>query len=182
MLKNSRVQNQKGFSLIELMIVVAIIGVLAAIAVPNFQRFQAKAKQSEAKSSLAGIYTAEKAFAAEWSSYDSSFTQIGYRPEGTFRYNAGFTANQAAVGYTGPALRLATDFNIAAAVGTPNGAGTVYTTACAAAPALPASTINNGVSPATFTASAIGCVRDAATTDTWQITQTNALNNTASGL
>ena len=53
--------SQKGFTLIELMIVVAIIGILAVIAVPNFQKFQARAKQSEAKTNLKGIYTAKVA-------------------------------------------------------------------------------------------------------------------------
>ena len=57
--------NQKGFTLIELMIVVAIIGILAAIAIPNFMQYQLKAKTAEAKSNLGGIRTAQEAYKAE---------------------------------------------------------------------------------------------------------------------
>src|SRR4051812_21327863 len=60
-----RLKGQKGFTLIELMIVVAIIGILAAIAIPNFLQYQMKSRQSEAKTNLQAIKTSEVSFQAE---------------------------------------------------------------------------------------------------------------------
>ena len=62
-------KSKKGFTLIELMIVVAIIGILAAIAIPNFLRFQLKSKSSEGKVNLAAIRTAEESYLAEFGTY-----------------------------------------------------------------------------------------------------------------
>jgi type IV pilus assembly protein PilA len=62
-------RKQEGFTLIELMIVVAIIGILAAIAIPNFLQYQLKSRQSEAKTNLQAIKTSEVAFQAERGCY-----------------------------------------------------------------------------------------------------------------
>lgn len=62
-------KDNKGFTLIELMIVVAIIGILAAIAIPNFRNYQLKAKSSEAKVNLGAISTSEMAYYAENDEY-----------------------------------------------------------------------------------------------------------------
>ena len=64
-----QLKSQKGFTLIELMIVVAIIGILAAIAIPNFLTYQMKSRQSEAKVNLGAIKTSEIAFQAERGCY-----------------------------------------------------------------------------------------------------------------
>lgn len=83
-------KNMKGFTLIELMIVVAIIGILAAIAIPNFLNYQCKAKQSEAKSNLGNIRTVEEAYYAEHNVYASNLTNAGFTPKGDkkYRYSA----------------------------------------------------------------------------------------------
>lgn len=82
----------KGFSLVELMITVSLIGILAAIGIPNYSKFRIRSFQSEAKSQLATLYTAEKSFYFQYNVYYSSLKAIGFAPMGRARYNIGFGA------------------------------------------------------------------------------------------
>ncbi len=75
-------RSQQGFTLIELMIVVAIIGILAAIAIPNFLRYQAQARQAEARTNLSGIFVSETSYYGEQSRY-GSFQETGFTLAGT---------------------------------------------------------------------------------------------------
>ena len=82
---NLKRQSDSGFSLVELMIVVGIIGVLAAVATPKMQVFMAKAKQAEAKTTLSHIYTLEQAYFAENSTYDTT-ANVGFKQGGKVLY------------------------------------------------------------------------------------------------
>ena len=100
-------KRRRGFTLIEMMIVVAIIALLATIAIPNYMNFQLRAKTSEAKANLGAIRTCQEAYKAEhdvylvcaanpgtvpagtkatWSSTEAGWTDIGFEPKGKVRY------------------------------------------------------------------------------------------------
>lgn len=77
---------QKGFALIELVIVVAILAITAAIAVPNFIEFQSRSTQSEARTNLRAIYTGQMAFFQERKRFSQWTGEIGFDPDGNNRY------------------------------------------------------------------------------------------------
>ena len=117
-------RSRHGFTLLELMIVVAIIGILAAIAIPNLQRLKRRAMSAEAGSNLAAIHKAEEIWFSEYGDYvpaasspasiggarrqpfvdvGGGFTKLGWSPEGDvfFRYavatsGASYTADASA--------------------------------------------------------------------------------------
>jgi type IV pilus assembly protein PilA len=65
MLNFFRKKSQKGFTLIELMIVIAIIGILAAIAIPQFTSYRTKGYNTQAKGELKSYYTACQAYLSD---------------------------------------------------------------------------------------------------------------------
>ena len=107
------VKRSRGFTLIELMIVVAIIGVLAAVAIPSFLNYQLTSKRSEAYANLAALAKAQQAYYAEFNNFvwalpqpsstegfpvatkrdktsidlDPGFKTIGWTPDGNVFYD-----------------------------------------------------------------------------------------------
>lgn len=103
---------KRGFTLIELMIVVAIIAFLAVVSVPSFMKFLAKAKRAEAYMNLSSIYAAQKAYFAEHGKYSDVLSGqggIGWKPEGykgggkneKYYYTYGFAGSEGVNHFTG---------------------------------------------------------------------------------
>jgi type IV pilus assembly protein PilA len=149
----SRLRSKKGFTLIELMIVVAIIGILAAIAIPNFLRFQAKSKQSEAKTNLGGIFTAETSYFAEHNLF-ADLNVISWAPVGNAKYRYHIQADSSDLGNTG---------GVAAGGYVMGGAG--------------GPGIDNTAGVFGFTAAAKGNIDTDATFDYWWIDNNRSLTN-----
>lgn len=165
------IDNKKGFTLIELMIVVAIIGILAAIAIPNFMRFQAKSKQAEAKTNLAGIGTTAETYVAENNTYvpagatnTARWNALGWAPTGTTRY---------AYYYAG-ADSAGTVTSLGAYAGTPS---------AVVAPCVPADNTSQPAAPtaSTFAAGAVGQIDTDATCDSWKYDNTRTLTQPVFG-
>ena len=98
-MKMKLLKSEQGFSLVELMVVVAIIGILATIGIPQYQKFMAKARQAEAKTHLNAIFQGEASHFTEYNTYSGNLQAIGAGAVGQdLRYNAGFRNGVACVG------------------------------------------------------------------------------------
>ncbi|HEX6750522.1 MAG TPA: prepilin-type N-terminal cleavage/methylation domain-containing protein [Longimicrobium sp.] len=97
-------RNSKGFTLIELMIVVVIIGILAALAIPRFTQASARAKEKEADGILKQIYTLENAYYANngtWATTDANLQTVGWDTNTTLGLK-----NYAAPSISGPPITM----------------------------------------------------------------------------
>ena len=83
-------KQKKGFSIVEILVALGIVGTVTAISVPNYTKMQRASKKAEAQSSLGNVYISEKAFYLQWRYYTVDLVHIGAVPEGTLTYNVGF--------------------------------------------------------------------------------------------
>jgi prepilin-type N-terminal cleavage/methylation domain-containing protein len=91
--------DRRGFTLIEVLVVVVIIGILAAVAIPRFNATKDKAKLASVKSDLRAIVTSEEAHYAGWNTYGSA-AQLTNRTKFVPSKGNTFAVAQNAIGFT----------------------------------------------------------------------------------
>ena len=163
----------EGFTLIELMVVVAIIEILSAIAVPNFKKYQAKAKQSEAKIQLAAIYSTEIGAIADFDSYGTCIGDLGYEATPRGYYFVGF-------GTTSFVTLVAARTTCTSASSLAPTATDGHLKSGNAAPTVVANILSTAMTATTFVAGAAGNI-SAALVDTWTVNEAKSLVNKPGG-
>jgi type IV pilus assembly protein PilA len=82
-LKGTSFRRNEGFTLVEILIIIVIIGLLAVIAIPQFISYRSRAIDAQLKSDLRNAAVAVESYFAKWSSYPASVAQIqgyGFQP------------------------------------------------------------------------------------------------------
>jgi len=90
-------RQQNGFTLIELMVVVAIIGVLAMIAYPSYQESVTKTRRADGMSLLTNIVNAEERYFTQNNTYTTDLTDLGYSTASDVESEKGFYKATASV-------------------------------------------------------------------------------------
>jgi prepilin-type N-terminal cleavage/methylation domain-containing protein len=93
MLTGSKIiKSHGGYSMLEMLVAVAIIGILATIAIPVFRKYEARARTAEATVMLSALYTAETSYRIEYDSYTACVVDAGFAPNpGKRFYRVGFS-------------------------------------------------------------------------------------------
>ena len=112
-MERSSYRNMQGVTLMELMIVVMIIGILAAVAYPNYRDYAARAKRNEAKAALLQIATNQERFYLNNNSYSNDLMQLGFSSDpfvsGTGSYTIDITPGADSTNFSASAVYNFTD-------------------------------------------------------------------------
>ena len=174
-------RNPSGFTLVELMVVVAIIGILSAIAVPNFKKYQAKSKQSEAKIQLAAVYNSEVGTQSDYDTYATCLTLMGYEQSPRGYYITGFLTGIDASAKFGNCTSGAITGAGATAVDTDRIIPPIAHLAAVTANKPATLTIASTATQTSFIAAAEGSISSAKPLDKWSIDETKKLTNNLTG-